>query len=91
MMPLFIGGCVRALCERRRKGFTSESDPGVLAASGLVAGEGLAGVVVAGLVASGAFPKQGELWIGGHAGEWAVVVAIVALCGFLYQIGSRRD
>ncbi|HEY8232099.1 MAG TPA: oligopeptide transporter, OPT family, partial [Vicinamibacteria bacterium] len=54
MAPLYVGGCVRALAERGR-GPAKEGrvDTGVLAASGLVAGEGLAGVLVAGLVASG--------------------------------------
>ena len=49
MAPLYVGGCVRALVERRR-GATADddSDTGVLAASGLVAGEGLAGVAIAG-------------------------------------------
>jgi hypothetical protein len=26
----------------------------------------------------------------GHAGEWAVVATILAVCGFLYVIGRRR-
>ena len=59
MAPLYVGGCVRALAERGRgKPQEGESDPGVLAASGLVAGEGLAGVAVAGLVAAGVAPKD---------------------------------
>ena len=58
MAPLYVGGCVRALAERERGPIPAgESDPGVLAASGLVAGEGLAGVAVAGLVAAGLAPK----------------------------------
>lgn len=91
MMPLFIGGCVRALCERAKRGTTStESDPGVLAASGLVAGEGLAGILVAGLVASHRIPKSAETILTGHNGEWAVVAAVLAVCGFLYFIGKKR-
>ena len=41
----------------------------MLAASGLVAGEGLAGVVVAGLVAVGVAPKAMDPRLGGLAGE----------------------
>ena len=49
MAPIFVGGCVRALAERGPPAPASgQRDPGVLAASGLVAGEGLAGVLVAG-------------------------------------------
>src|SRR6185436_1921538 len=43
--PLYVGGCVRALVERRRGGEKLQGDPGILAASGLVAGEALAGVL----------------------------------------------
>jgi putative OPT family oligopeptide transporter len=59
MAPVFVGGCVRALADRaagRRPAEDSEdsaaaiaereTNPGILAASGLVAGEGLAGIVV---------------------------------------------
>ena len=59
MTSLFVGDCVRALVERgRRSGESSQSDPGILAASGLVAGEALAGVLIAELVALGAAPKE---------------------------------
>ena len=92
MAPLFVGGCVRALCDRKQQGAEAKSDPGVLAASGLVAGEGLAGVFVAALVGKGLVGKASaeKLILGGHAGEWAVVATILALCGFLYYAGKRR-
>src|SRR5439155_8891559 len=57
MAPIYLGGCMRALCDKRLPQ-TSGADPGGLAASGLVAGEGLAGVVVAGLVASRIAPRS---------------------------------
>ncbi len=55
--PMFIGGAVRWLVERRlRSGSRSiaevESGPGVLFASGLIAGGAIAGVVIAGLAAA---------------------------------------
>ena len=93
MAPLFVGGCVRALCERGQQDSSSaKSDPGVLAASGLVAGEGLAGVFVAALVGRGLVKKTSDVTtiLGGHAGEWAVVATILALCGFLYFAGKKR-
>jgi uncharacterized oligopeptide transporter (OPT) family protein len=92
MAPLFVGGCVRALCERGKANAESGSDPGVLAASGLVAGEGLAGVCVAGLVASERLPKTSEaaLVFDGSAGEWAVVATILAVCAFLWFSGRKR-
>ncbi len=50
MAAIFVGGCIRALSVRAsaQGAPTSEVDAGVLAASGLVAGEGLAGVLVGG-------------------------------------------
>jgi putative OPT family oligopeptide transporter len=55
--PMFIGGAVRWLVERRlRSGSRSiaevESGPGVLFASGLIAGGAIAGVVIAGVAAA---------------------------------------
>jgi hypothetical protein len=88
MAPLFVGGCVRALVERgrgpRREG---DSDTGILAASGLVAGEGLAGVAVAGLVAAGVAPRAIDPRLGGVAGEFAALLVGLAVCAFLLRGG----
>jgi putative OPT family oligopeptide transporter len=90
MAPIYVGGCVRALVERgnpeKRDG---ESDKGVLAASGLVAGEGLAGVVVAGLVAAGVAEKGGDPLIDGFPGTIVALLVIVGVCAFLYRAGKR--
>src|SRR5205809_6912871 len=51
LAPVFVGGIVRRIAESRRKEKTAEGDPGVLAASGMIAGEGLAGVAIAFLIA----------------------------------------
>jgi uncharacterized oligopeptide transporter (OPT) family protein len=91
MAPLYVGGCVRALAERGLgKPKEGEGDPGVLAASGLVAGEGLAGVVVAALVAAGMAPKSLDPRLGGLAGEAAALAVAVAVCLFLYRGGRGR-
>jgi hypothetical protein len=55
--PMFIGGAVRWLVERRTRGGSRsiaevESGPGVLFASGLIAGGAIAGVVIAGVAAT---------------------------------------
>ena len=47
LTPIFVGGIVRRIVEARRQGPAPESDPGVLAASGMIAGEGLVGVMIA--------------------------------------------
>jgi putative OPT family oligopeptide transporter len=53
LMPVYVGGIVRRIVESRREGKPKESDAGVLAASGMIAGEGLAGVLIAFLIAAG--------------------------------------
>jgi putative OPT family oligopeptide transporter len=91
MAALYVGGCVRALAERAgEKASRGEGDPGILAASGLVAGEGLAGVVVAALVASGATPRTMEPRLGGLSGEGVALVLTLGFCAFLYAAGRRR-
>jgi putative OPT family oligopeptide transporter len=91
MAALYVGGCVRALAERgglrRAEGATNA---GVLAASGLVAGEGLAGVLVAALVAAGVTPKGLAPRLEGIAGELAAVAVALAVCAFLYRGGRDR-
>ena len=91
MAALYVGGCIRALAERGRvKSEMGEGDPGILAASGLVAGEGLAGVLVAGLVAAGLAPKSMDPRLGGALGEGVGVVLALGFCLFLYVAGRGR-
>jgi putative OPT family oligopeptide transporter len=94
MAPLYVGGCVRALSERR-SGAAGQSesagDPGILAASGLVAGEGLAGVLVAGLVAGGLVPKAMDSRLSGLAGELLSLATVCLVLLFLNRAGARRE
>jgi putative OPT family oligopeptide transporter len=88
MAALYVGGCVRAVVERAAPARgRAEGDPGILAASGLVAGEGLAGVLVAALVAANLAPKEMEPVLRGLPGEIAGVALILAVCYFLYRGG----
>ena len=75
--------------DRLRDG-EATGDPGVLAASGLVAGEGLAGVLVAGLVAAGLAEKSKPALIAGATGEIALVATILLVCAFLYRAARAR-
>jgi uncharacterized oligopeptide transporter (OPT) family protein len=85
MAPLFVGGCVRALVERGTSAVSRQSDPGILAASGLVAGEALAGVLIAALVALGAAPRSRDILLSSNFGAVLVLAAVVLLCFFLYR------
>ncbi len=93
MMAIYLGGCARALVERTAgaRG-AGETDTGILAASGLVAGEGLAGVLVAALVATGRVGKSLPPRIAGAAGEVVALVLTVAVVAFLFWAGrgTRR-
>jgi len=95
MAPIFVGGCVRALADRARataleKRAPEAGDAGVLAASGLVAGEGLAGVLVAGLVATQVAPRSMAPRIDGVPGEAGLLVAVLLVCWFLYRARAGR-
>ncbi len=91
MASIWVGGLVRAITERRYGAVQGgTSDPGVLAASGLVAGEGLAGVLVAGLVAAGAAPRSRPPLLGGAVGEVVVLAAIVLVGYFLVRASADR-
>src|SRR5207302_3362136 len=72
MAPIFLGGAIRAFCDRDRAA-ADEAHPGVLAASGLVAGEGLAGVLIAALVASGVVSKSRPPVIPGAVGTLILI------------------
>jgi putative OPT family oligopeptide transporter len=91
MAPIFLGGCMRALTLRGKSSASAPAhgDPGVLAASGLVAGEGLAGVLVAGLVGMGWVRKEGELVLGGAWGATGGALLLLFVCAFLWR-SSRR-
>ncbi len=88
MLAIFVGGCVRARVDRNRGGRAHEgSDPGILAASGLVAGEGLAGVLVAALVGVGVVPKSRPTLLAGFPGDVALLLVLAAICAFLLVAG----
>jgi hypothetical protein len=87
MAPLYVWGCVRAQVHGGRGAESRQSNRRILAASGLVAGEALAGVLIAGLVALGAAPRSRALLLAAPAGAVAVLPAVALPCFFLYRAG----
>ena len=88
MAPIYVGGCLRRMVERKSaEAAGDQSDPGILAASGLVAGEGLAGVRVAVLVAAGIAPRSMDPRVAGLTGEIVALVVVLAVSGFLIRAG----
>lgn len=103
LTPIFVGGIVRRIVEARRKGAATENDPGVLGASGMIAGEGLAGVAIAVLVAlkgkkeaqtgfsrfldSIHFAAKDFTHLEGIASIIVGVALVLAVCTILYRAG----
>lgn len=89
MAPIFLGGLARRVADARRGGPAPEGgDPGILCASGLIAGEGLAGVAIAGYLALTGGRADRPPLIDGGAGE--IVALLVAGLGIwlLYRSGT---
>ncbi len=100
MLPIYVGGCVRAWIDRRRMRTARgreeasdevQSDTGILAASGFVAGEGLAGVLIALLAFEKLIPKSRPPIVGGWIGEAVTLLVVAALCYFLFAAGRATD
>jgi putative OPT family oligopeptide transporter len=106
LTPIFVGGLVRRIVEHRRRGPAAESDPGVLASSGMIAGEGLAGVAIAfilvykdrypdhalsALLTSIRFADESVSRIAGTAGVAVGIALVVGLCLFLYRSGAAAE
>ncbi len=98
---IFVGGLVRWLVDRRRKDASeaeAEFSPGVLMASGLIAGGAIAGVlqsVVAVLddvvLISPLLDLSRNVPFGEHAREsWVPLVPFLVLALLLYRFGARR-
>jgi putative OPT family oligopeptide transporter len=108
MTPIYLGGLLRLLLERSRApNEKGESDPGILASSGLVAGEGLAGVAIAFVAFTrSTWPDSGwakhlDAWhfadrafthLTGTPAAVAGVALVAAACALLLRAGrSGRD
>ncbi len=95
-MPIFIGGIIRWFVDRRRKTKTDDSDssPGVLYSSGLIAGGAIAGIGLAllslyegigsAIDLSKVLPTLAE-------SQTTAVVAFGLLCLTLYRVGTRKE
>jgi putative OPT family oligopeptide transporter len=94
---IFVGGCVRWLVDRKRKGMSAaeaEFSPGVLMASGLIAGGAIAGVVQA-IIAYNEWDAKFDLspTLGSLArnGSWWPMLPFLAMAGGLLWIGMKSE
>jgi putative OPT family oligopeptide transporter len=97
MVPVFFGGALRWLLERRSRSADEAEgrrEGGVLLASGMVGGEGLLGVLIAGAaiwaVARGVAPWSiGTEWAGALA-PWLGAALLTALVAAFWRIATAR-
>jgi putative OPT family oligopeptide transporter len=93
MTPVFIGGMIRHFVDKKYKSKTVEKgkDQGVLLGSGLIAGEGLMGVVIA--VFAVVLSKTPKFFEIPYSPEWiGQIVSFIAfgiLGWFLYHVAAR--
>jgi putative OPT family oligopeptide transporter len=95
MMPVFLGGCLRSVTDwmavRKGEDPANQTERGVLVGSGLIAGEGLMGVVVAGYAGimgarpTGFRPEWLEGW------DQLLAAVVFALVGFFLIRMIRRE
>lgn len=108
--PVFFGGLIRWIVDRRRRAdlahhklsedeIAADADrsPGVLCASGYIAGGAIAGIVIA--ILAGALEHieayfgrlaQGNPFHTGPNADWLALIPFVALIGFLYAVAREK-
>jgi uncharacterized oligopeptide transporter (OPT) family protein len=108
--PVFIGGVIRWVVDRRRRGelaatklsedeLAADADrsPGVLCASGYIAGGAIAGIVIA--ILAGAMEKvdayftklsKGNPFVEGPNADWLALIPFALIIGFLYLVARER-
>jgi hypothetical protein len=97
MVPIFLGGFLSYLVERRHghKGDGDDRDrihrPGTLFSAGLITGEALMGIAIAVPIVLSERADVLSLPDGWQLGEW-VGLAVLAVVGWLlYRSGTRSD
>ncbi|HEX7833250.1 MAG TPA: OPT/YSL family transporter, partial [Thermoanaerobaculia bacterium] len=104
LTPIFLGGIIRRIVDARRGNKAADNDAGILGASGMIAGEGLAGVLIAGIVAlttkseglkatlsSMHFAAKDFTHLHGAVAVVVGVAIVVAVCAILYRAGRSGE
>lgn len=96
MTPVFVGGVIKYYVEAKRNKKSDDivekqTDTGVLLSSGLIAGEGLMGVLIAAYaVWATARPEGVSFGLTGAIGDWTSFIVFSALGFFLYRLAFRK-
>lgn len=108
--PVFFGGLIRWIIDRKRRAVLvqrklteeeiaadADRSPGVLCASGYIAGGAIAGIVIA--ILAGALEHieayfgrlaQGNPFYTGPNADWLALIPFLALIGFLYLVAREK-
>jgi len=96
MTPVFVGGVIKYFVEAKRNRKTEDiaekqTDTGVLLSSGLIAGEGIMGVLIAGYAVWTASRPEGiSFGLTGIAGDWVSFIIFSAMGYFLFQLAVKK-
>lgn len=96
MSPVFVGGVIRRIVETHRKRqaesvAAKETKAGILLSSGLIAGEGIMGVLIAGFAFfTGETPVGVAFGLDGAIGEFASFGIFLLLGFFLYRLAIKK-
>ena len=95
-VPIMIGGLIRLFVEKRR--FADEGsretvrNNGILFSSGMIAGEGLVGILLAVLAVFGVSDRINLGLMGFHLGKWGGCLFFLALLfNMIYMIHKTKD
>jgi putative OPT family oligopeptide transporter len=90
LTPIFLGGLLRRAVDGASAAKHTGAGAGILAASGMVAGEGLAGVVIAALRGGAGVTVPKDPVITGPLGS-ILAIALIAVTGWLLVAAGRSD
>jgi len=96
MTPVFIGGVIKHFVELKRNKKSDDvaekqTDTGVLLSSGLIAGEGIMGVLIAGYaVWTTTRPEGVPFGLTGIVGDWTSFIIFIALGFFLFRLSLKK-
>jgi putative OPT family oligopeptide transporter len=98
MTPVFVGGLIKMIVERRREIrkdqdiAEKQTDTGVLLGSGLIAGEGIMGVLIAGYALwMSEAPAGFSFGFTGLSGEIVSFIVFCVLGYYLYRLAMKKN
>ena len=96
--PIFVGGLIRAWVDRKRGSAEGDKGPGVLLASGYIAGGAIAGILIAFLAgvldevdaAIGKWAAASNPFFDGPWSDALSLIPYLFLCGLLYYVARTK-